>query len=650
MHRLTLLLVLAALTAESAFCDTILIPAGARWQYLDDGIDQGTAWVDVDFDDTAWFNAPAQFGYGDGDETTVVSFGPDPDHKYPTTYFRRVFTVDDPAAHEVIQLGLLRDDGAVVHLNGTEIVRDNLPPGPVVWETLATEGVGGDDEDFFFRHLLDPSLFLTGQNLLAVEVHQASATSSDLGFDLELAGLTEWPDPFAKAPHLIYRGEPTAMKVVWQLKWATPATIEWGETSGIVHGRFETAETVETDERHLHDYNLSDLSPATTYTYRVIAQGDTLGGSFTTAPTSDATALKFMVYGDTRTYPAVHDTVAAAMIATYKRDPDYHSLVVMVGDLVSNGDSETDWQTEFFAPELKSVRTLFAHLPVQSCMGNHEESGVLFGTYFPYPFVDARYWSFDYGPAHFAIVDQYAVEEGLGPTQVAWLDADLAATDRPWKFVVLHEPGWSAGGHDPNVDVHNMIWPLCMVHDVAMVFAGHNHYYARAEVNGIQHITTGGGGAPLRQIDPAAPHVVTAASVHHFCKVEIAGDQLFFDAVAPDGTIIDSFRRSTPTTVGPLADEGVAPRPGLDPAFPNPFNAATTITFSLPETRTARLTVHDPAGRHVRTLVDGTLPTGIHRIAWDGRSDDGRLTGSGVYLYTLVSGDIELTGRVVMIK
>jgi hypothetical protein len=57
-----------------------LVAAGSDWNYLDDGSNQGTAWRISSFDDSSWSNAEAQFGYGEGDERTLVSYGPDPNH------------------------------------------------------------------------------------------------------------------------------------------------------------------------------------------------------------------------------------------------------------------------------------------------------------------------------------------------------------------------------------------------------------------------------------------------------------------------------------------------------------------------------------------------------------------------------------------
>src|SRR5690349_61521 len=73
-----------------------LVSLGATWKYLDDGTDQGTAWRAPGFNDGAWPSGPAQLGYGDGDEATVLNFGPDAGNKRITYYFRRAFNVVNP--------------------------------------------------------------------------------------------------------------------------------------------------------------------------------------------------------------------------------------------------------------------------------------------------------------------------------------------------------------------------------------------------------------------------------------------------------------------------------------------------------------------------------------------------------------------------
>lgn len=166
-----------------------LIAAGASWKYLDRGSNQGTAWRAVGFNDAGWASGPAPLGYGDGDEATVVGFGPSSGAKYATTYFRRAFNLNNAGSFTGLTLRLQRDDGAVVYLNGNEVFRSNLPAGAVSYSTLASTVVSGANETAFYATTISPTLLANGANVVAVEIHQANASSSDISFDLELKGV-----------------------------------------------------------------------------------------------------------------------------------------------------------------------------------------------------------------------------------------------------------------------------------------------------------------------------------------------------------------------------------------------------------------------------------------------------------------------------
>jgi hypothetical protein len=159
-----------------------IVARGSVWKYLDNGSDQATAWRATDFVDSGWASGNAQLGYGDGDEAKVVSYGPDSANKYITTYFRKSFEVTSPSQYQSLRLRVLRDDGAVVNLNGQEVARGNMPAGAVNYRTLAS----GVVEDTLDEFTLDPSKLRTGTNVFAVEIHQAGGNSSDISFDLEL--------------------------------------------------------------------------------------------------------------------------------------------------------------------------------------------------------------------------------------------------------------------------------------------------------------------------------------------------------------------------------------------------------------------------------------------------------------------------------
>jgi hypothetical protein len=163
-----------------------VVPLGATWRYLDNGTDQGVSWQLSLFDDSGWSAGPAELGYGDGDEATVVGFGGVTSNKFITTYFRHVFNVEEPGAFSSLVLRMVRDDGAIVYLNEMEIFRSNMPTGAVDYLTRAPRTIGGTEEDAFFNTLVDPSLLVFGPNVLAVEIHQDTTNSSDISFNLEL--------------------------------------------------------------------------------------------------------------------------------------------------------------------------------------------------------------------------------------------------------------------------------------------------------------------------------------------------------------------------------------------------------------------------------------------------------------------------------
>ncbi|MBC8263208.1 MAG: metallophosphoesterase, partial [Anaerolineales bacterium] len=178
---------------------TVLAPTGSTWKYLDDGSDQGAAWRQPEFDASGWASGAAQLGYGDGDEATVVSYGGDAGNKHITTYFRHSFDVADASIFESLTLRVLRDDGAVIYLNGTEVFRANMPDGAIGYSTLAASAVYGDDESKFFAASVDPGPLNDGPNVLAAEIHQTAVTSSDISFDLELRGREQSDDQFTFA-------------------------------------------------------------------------------------------------------------------------------------------------------------------------------------------------------------------------------------------------------------------------------------------------------------------------------------------------------------------------------------------------------------------------------------------------------------------
>ncbi|MBK9106646.1 MAG: CotH kinase family protein [Saprospiraceae bacterium] len=167
-----------------------LLSSGSTWKYSDANTAPQAGWYSPTFNDAAWQSGPAQLGYGDGDEATTLSFGGNTNNKTPSYYFRTTIDIADPASISGLLIRLKADDGAVVYLNGNEIWRVNMPAAPAVisFGTLALSSVSGSSENAWNELTAPAAALLAGQNTIAVEIHQADVTSSDVSFDLELQG------------------------------------------------------------------------------------------------------------------------------------------------------------------------------------------------------------------------------------------------------------------------------------------------------------------------------------------------------------------------------------------------------------------------------------------------------------------------------
>ena len=161
----------------------IAVPPDSPWRYLDGGDSPGVGWTDPGYDDSGWSEGPGPLGYGDAHQVTVLDYGPNPNDKALAYYFRSTVEIVDVDDIVEASLGVLRDDGVIVYLNGVEVLRNNMAKGAVTPETLASATVA-EAEDSYLLAPIDPSLLVEGLNTLAAEVHQAAPTSSDLGFDL----------------------------------------------------------------------------------------------------------------------------------------------------------------------------------------------------------------------------------------------------------------------------------------------------------------------------------------------------------------------------------------------------------------------------------------------------------------------------------
>jgi len=158
-----------------------VMPAGRTWSYLDNNVDQGTAWKEVGFDESAWASGPAPMGFGSVDG---LSFGTTTASGIPTAYFRTTINVTDVDKIDHFTFRLLVDDGAVVWVNGQQAFREGFDPGVVV--THATTASESGNERVYDEFEVSPSLFVEGSNVIAIEMHNANVASNDMGFEMSI--------------------------------------------------------------------------------------------------------------------------------------------------------------------------------------------------------------------------------------------------------------------------------------------------------------------------------------------------------------------------------------------------------------------------------------------------------------------------------
>jgi hypothetical protein len=490
-----LLLELALLTPSAVLATTYtLVPAGSAWKYLDNGSNQGTAWRALNFDDSSWASGPAQLGYGDGDEATVVSYGLDANNKYVTTYFRQMIFVNNPSALTSLTLRILRDDGAVFYINGTEVFRSNMPSGTISYNTWASTALGAPAESTFVQTTLNPSALLAGWNMLAVEIHQANGTSTDISFDLELTA----SDAISvmRGPYL-QMGAPNSLIVRWRTDAPTDSRVRFGtDQANLNLSASDSAVVTE------HQVTLTGLNPNTQYFY---SAGNAAGPlttnsalTFYTSPVAGSSQpVRVWVLGDSGTANA---SAAAVRDAYYSfTGTRYTDLLLMLGDNAYENGTDSEYQAAVFDmyPQTLGQTVLWptignhdtaqssnppADLPyfnMFSLPTQGEAGGVASGT--------EKYYSFDFANIHFVCLDSMSSDRSPTGAMLTWLSNDLAANTRNWLVAFWHHPPYTKGSHNSDtetelVQMRQNALPILENYGVDLVLSGHSHSYERSKL------------------------------------------------------------------------------------------------------------------------------------------------------------------------
>ncbi len=515
-----------------------LISKGSAWKYLDDGTDQKTAWKEAGFNDSEWKKGLAIFK--SGTPTNNV-----------TTYLRYEFDYLPNGDETSLIFNALIDDAAIVYLNGQEVIRVNMPDGPVYFDTYA---LSSRDVGAYVKVIIpikDIQDILSEKNLISVELHQADPLSSEIGWDLELSASTVAVENIT---HIRFgsTGDPlNGLTIAWKGQ-GTADSIAWGYTSGLENGKFSGVKSTSITGTRF-EYTFPVLTAGSTVHYAISDSKDgvwTETRTYETASDASDDEFSFTVLGDSRSYPVEWGKISDATLPT--------DFTLFMGDIIANGAVASDWQAWFDYGEKFISRELIYH-----CVGNHDDDNSPSGFdnflgLYTQP-GNELYYSFTYGNAVFICLN---TQKSSDTEQYNWLLSTLEANkDKTWKIVFFHKPFYTAPNHTGEMDSYfNTWWKAFDDYGVDMIFNGHTHNYQRTipininvsstagvesygsgEGQGRCQIVAGNAGAPISS--PASSSLWwldNSAAGRHFCEIDIDGDRLSMKAMFADHSVFDS--------------------------------------------------------------------------------------------------------------
>lgn len=505
------------------FVKTTIFSFGSQWKYLATPTDQGTTWRQSSFNDASWSVGTGHIGYGESWTTTCIPAGascaascmPGSCTKYNTTYFRKTISIPNPALYDSIRFSVYRDDGLVMYVNGVEVWRNNLPTGTISYSTLAPNNVNGTTgswaESTAVVQSIPISAFTAGNNVIAVELHQNSATSSDLDFNVQAVGVQYIPPTpvnIVFGPYL-QMGNQNAATIRWRTNIAARSLIALGTTYGsypivVNSAAFNTN----------HELRATGLIPNTKYYYRFGTdtswlQGDT-ANFFVTAPAfGTSRRVTIAAFGDCGRNDNGNQNGSLAAYRNYLSSIGMQAsdLMLLLGDNAYNNGTDAEFSNLFFAPYSSTILKNHMLFPAP---GNHDyaqssarqiDKNVPYFSLFTMPTAaecggvasgTKAYYSFDWGDVHFLSLDSYGREDA-GTTkmydttgaQVNWIKADLAANTKKWVIAYWHHPPFTMGSHNSDNEsdlaaIRQNFIRILERYGVDLIMCGHSHDYERS--------------------------------------------------------------------------------------------------------------------------------------------------------------------------
>jgi hypothetical protein len=625
-----------------------LLTVTNSWRYWQAGSLDGVNWKGTDYDDSGWPSGPALF-YNTpaalpAPKNTSLTLG------RRTYYFRTHFTYSGGVPEVALEFSSLIDDGAVFYLNGVEIQRVGVNPGPINYATLPSRSVL--DATTFDRFTIASGLLtnlVLGDNVLAVELHQedeADAESLDLVFGSALTLVSGIPAQITRGPYL-QNGSPTNLTVRWRTDVATVGRVRYGTNLANLDFITDGLLTAE------HEVRLTHLLPATRYYYSVgttntvLAGGDSNHFLVTSPNPGSRQPTRIWAIGDFGWGNA--DQIAVRDAYETFTGTRHTDLWLMLGDNAYSKGSDAQYQANVF----NIYTNMFRKSVVWPTLGNHDTGQeIAFRDNYPYfnifslpkdgeaggiPSGSEHFYSFDYGNIHFICLDSMTADRTTNGPMYAWLTNDLAHVTADWTIAYWHHPPFNLDTDPIARGMREVFLPVLEQGGVDLVLLGHIHSYLRtflldryyngwSEFSATNKLDAGSGreddtGAyqkPQGQVphqgtvyviagsagdvdpvpDPLHPSFYVIRNVLGSLVLDIAGDRLDAKFITSTGTTNDYFtilKTNAPPVLEPVADQVVDANQPL---------VLTNIArdFVLPGEELEFSLLSAPAGASVRNL------------------------------------------------
>ncbi|MHA1293194.1 MAG: metallophosphoesterase [Promethearchaeota archaeon] len=363
---------------------------------------------------------------------------------------------------------------------------------------------------------------------------------------MQIFQLGPWTlNPGLKYPYLSFIADP---RYNFGISCATPKDcvlyLNYGEDKSDLNLTLKDSKAT---DRHF--FELENLKSDTTYYWKLSCSDKNINYdfldevySFHTAPEPiSKKKFKFCIVGDTRPDFFGFSRFSKLMDMIIDEEPNF---VVDVGDIVMGPCFSWQWDRFFY--EIRKCADIGAAF--MNCMGNHEwnewtldgfeDKGQTYKYWMNYPH-EETYYAFNYSNAAFIFINDNPgdIDETQKEAVRRWLAAANRSSEIDWIIVYGHYPIYYGNGK--NTRVGDAFEQMFIDYNIDMFIAGHNHHYARSEVNGIVYIISGGGGSEL-DLELNNPEFIDKSAItFHYCTIEINGDKLKFEAISHNGIKFD---------------------------------------------------------------------------------------------------------------